>query len=53
MYRSKPVYNNLPTYQFGKVHTFLAVLPIVFMVIFAADLGLHQGEVPVRTTLHT
>lgn len=46
-------YNNLPTYQFGKVHTFLAVLPVVLMVVFVAHLGLHQGEVPVRTTLHT
>lgn len=23
------------------------------MVVFVAYLGLHQGEVPVRTTLHT
>lgn len=40
------------SYQIGKVHAVLAVLPVVFTVVFVAHLGFDQCEVAVRTTLH-
>lgn len=43
----------LNTYQFGEVHSFLAVLFVVLMIFFAAQLGFYQREVPVRTAFHT